>query len=172
MSERDLAGLAEMNVHEFKAMQDRVRKDPSTYSRLEPLVSDYLAAKERWLGNLHGLTQMLKDGSEIRHLTTFLESLNDEASLPSSEHLRISELRQLRDSLEQERLRKSDVTLRGNRLRTSQRQGHADPDIESPENEELSQHFIPVYTPNPRLIFLGTDGGALFGDTGYTCSRH
>jgi hypothetical protein len=39
------------------------------------------------------------------------------------------------------------------------------------EGEDLSEQEIPpapmpVYYPNPRSVFFGTDGGALFGDTG------
>jgi hypothetical protein len=170
--EKDLAYFVDMNIHELAAARKRLEKNSSVHARLEPLVVDYLAAKEKWVSNLKTLTDALHDSGGTKGLDTLIATLEETELLSPNDQVRLCELRELKTSLEQEIQRQYEVKVRFNRSKSSRPNGGEEQDSAEPGDGEISSHHTPVYAPNPRLVFLGTDGGALFGDTGQTCYKH
>jgi hypothetical protein len=167
--EQDLRYFTAFNLHELRLMRTRFKG----VSKFEPLVCEYLAAREKWLVHVDTLAQALRTDQGTTGVGRLILALEIKAALSADEQVQLGELRDLKASVEQEIQRKYEVRVRANRQRAIPRADSSPDEITTPddEQEDMEGPLAPVYLPNTKLVFLGTDGGALFGDTGQNSTK-
>ncbi len=164
-----------MTLKEFDSYVKSKRKIPVQGTTLEALSAEYKKARSAWLAEVNDLVSILrghsfkKKSSPLVFEIVRLEELQSAVLLELEQERRLHELCIIRRELEEEErewirqdllMRKQQAVRRRLALKQSSNEGL----IEYPDEEPPKLSIMPVYAPNPRSLFAGTDGGALIGD--------
>lgn len=171
--ENDVRSLMELSMHELTLMKDRLRVKPHLQEKFQLLSDTYLEQREVWIGKVADFAKTLRLDQGVRGVGRVINEMLEKPELSSEDQVRLKELSDIKAIIEQEVARRRRLSIQPRPRKNIESQGPLLEDAEENLNEqEITPEAMPVYYPNPRTVFLGTDGGAFFGDTGQSAFHY
>jgi hypothetical protein len=167
--------VCSMNLKDLDSYVKSKGKISVQGTTLEALSGEYKTARSAWLAEVNDLVRVLR-GHSLKNKSSALiceiarlEELRSAGLLLPEEERRLHELSVIRCGLEAEERewRRRDLLMRKQRAvrrHLELNESASERLIEYLEEEPPKLSIMPVCVPNPRILFAGTDGGALIGD--------
>jgi hypothetical protein len=158
-----------MTMQHVKGHTMNFRHNPLLAREYQSLLTRYLENRESWCKQVKELWKILDShGSRTKpsKLNSTIKRLYAEESPSREQRVQLRELCKVKEDLDAHReARIERQTLARERSRPGYSASvEVNEEYDPLDEEMITPSIMPVYCPNSMLIFLGTDGGKIFGD--------
>jgi hypothetical protein len=166
--EKDLDYFTSMTTFQLGSKTEQLLQKAGVIDEFKSLVAPYERARKIWCEKVVSLSKIIEQherNPKSSRLNSIIKELEGNTSRGTELGIQLNELLQVKAALDLRHKSLSEYRSLPSHLKNHNLSESGD-QLDPLDSELITPSIIPVFRPNPKLIFLGTDGGKIFGDTG------